>query len=234
MERKYLYHFDVMKGIAIILMVMGHVMLFSFDINPSEPLKFIYFNMPIFFYISGFLAYKKFDSFKEVGKRIIHRGIVLLFPYVIFLNLYSYFANGTVNVSLTWLGGGRYWFLYTLFLISTFFILYEYIIRKVKSSIIYTILWLIPYAVLMLLKFNILHIGCNFDNIVDGLANYYRYFLIGYLCKKYIRLDSLLFRNPIVIAIGFIAYFVNWYFFECHNIFLIFGGTLGAIIVIQN
>lgn len=115
-----------------------------------------------------------------------------------------------------------------------FFILYEYIIRKVKSSIIYTIIWLIPYAVLMLLKFNILHIGCNFDNVVDGLANYYRYFLIGYLCKKYIRLDSLLFRNQIVIAIGFIAYFLNWYFFECHNIFLIFTGTMGAIIVIQN
>lgn len=158
MERNYFYYFDVMKGIAIILMVMGHVMLFSFDINPSEPSKFIYFNMPIFFYISGFLAYKKFDSFKEVGKRIMHRGIVLLFPYVIFLNLYSYFENGTINILLTLVGGGRYWFLYTLFLISIFFILYEYIIRKVKSAIIYAILWLIPYAALMLLKFNVLQL----------------------------------------------------------------------------
>lgn len=35
-------------------------------------------------------------------------------------------------------------------------------------------------------------------------------------------------------AIGLIAYFANWYLFEMHNWALIFVGTLGAIIVLQN
>ena len=56
--KEYFYHLDMMKGIAIVLVVIGHVMLFTFDINPSEPSKFIYFNMPLFFYISGFLAFR--------------------------------------------------------------------------------------------------------------------------------------------------------------------------------
>lgn len=96
--KKYHYHFDVMKGIAIILVVMGHVMLFSFDINPSEPSKFIYCNMPLFFYISGYLAYKNFYTLHELGKRILQRGIVLLFPYIIFLCLYEIFTKGIDSI----------------------------------------------------------------------------------------------------------------------------------------
>lgn len=46
-------------------------------------------------------------------------------------------------------------------------------------------------------------------------------------------LNKLIFGSDVVAALGFVAYFLNWYFFECHNMLLIFGGSLGAIIVIQ-
>ena len=74
--------------------------------------------------------------------------------------------------------------------------------------------------------------GGYYDTVM-GLVNYYRYYLIGYLCRKYIRLYRLLFENELVLALGFVTYFLNWYFFELHNIVLIFLGTLGGIIVMQ-
>lgn len=53
--REWIYYFDVMKGIGMVLVVLGHVMLFTFGIEPPQAGKFLYFHMPLFFYISGFL-----------------------------------------------------------------------------------------------------------------------------------------------------------------------------------
>lgn len=139
---------------------MGHVMLFSFDINPSEPSKFIYFNMPLFFYISGYLAYKNFYTLHELGKRILQRGIVLLFPYLIFLCLYEIFTNGTDwDLSIIYCGGQRYWFLYDLFILSTFFLVYEYLIKRVRSNFAYVALWILPYFSLIAAKTEVSKIG---------------------------------------------------------------------------
>lgn len=234
-DKKYIPYFDMMKGLAIILVVMGHVMLFSFNINPSEPSKFIYFNMPLFFYISGYLAYKRIDSIGELRQKLIHRGIILLFPYVVFLILYGVFTHNTSIGHSLIAGGGRYWFLYDLFIISTFFMCYEYLTRNVLNPWTSMGVWLLPLCVLIAIKLYINTMQCeDVGNIVNGLTNYYRYFLIGYLCRKYVTLNRLLFENEIAFAVAFLAYFANWYFFEWHNWILIFTGTLGAIIVLQN
>ena len=236
--KEYFYHLDMMKGIAIVLVVIGHVMLFTFDINPSEPSKFIYFNMPLFFYISGFLAYRETDSLKEMGEKVFHRGLILLVPYLMFLPLYNIFAGNADNILSLIIGGGqRYWFLYYLFILSTFFIIYGYTIRSVHSTWLYVILWLLPLVTLIIAKTVLLRQGYADGDAyanISRLLNYYRYFLIGFLCRKYASFNRLLFKNSYIFAIGFVFYFLNWYFFEMHNMFLIFFGTLGAIIVLQN
>lgn len=231
-----LHHFDIMKGIAIILMVMGHVMQFSFGFNPSEPVKSIYFNMPLFFYISGYLAYKRFQSAGEVCQRIGHRGMLLLVPYIAFLCLYHVFSTSELpSISTLLGGGGRYWFLYTLFILSVFFMVFEYVIRKVEREWLYIALWMLPFCLLVIVKSYIARSnewGGYFD-VIMGLVNYYRYYLIGYFCRKYIRFNHFLFENELTFALGFVAYFLNWYFYDLHNMFLIFFGTLGAIIMMQ-
>lgn len=234
-SRQYLYYFDVMKGIAIILMVMGHVMLFAFDLRAPEPLTSFYFNMPLFFYISGFLAYKNFQKIDDLGKRILCRGIVLLFPYIIFLCLYKIFIDGIDwNLSILYIGGQRYWFLYILCILSTFFLVNEYLIKGVRNNFLYVILWIVPYFFFILLKVLCFRMGSDLQTAMSELVNYYRYFLIGYLCKKYINFNNLLFDNKLVVAIAFFCYFLNWYFFEFYNIALIFLGTLGGIIILKS
>lgn len=152
MEKVYYAHFDVMKGIAISMMVMGHVMLFTFGLNPSEPSKFIYFNMPLFFYISGYLAYKKIDTVKKLGTKLLSRGRALLVPYVVFLILYGIFSGQSHIANIIICGGGCYWFLYDLFFISAFFLVYEYLVKSVKRTWVYVGLWLIPLLVLIAIK----------------------------------------------------------------------------------
>ena len=229
-----LLYFDQMKGLAILFVVMGHVMLFSFKIDPSEPSRFIYFNMPMFFYISGYLAYRRIERIEELGNRILHRGIILLVPYVVFCTIYSLFAELPNICSNLLFGRGRYWFLYDLFVISSFFLVWENLIGRFKNVWINVFLWIWPFLILIGVKYWIGKTGNGlYYSMVASYMNYYRYYLIGYLCHKYIRFNDFLFKNDIVAAIGFILYFLNWFYFNLHNMLLIFGGTMGGIIVVQ-
>lgn len=152
-NKQYFPHFDVMKGIAIILMVMGHVSLFTFGINPSSITKFAYFNMPLFFYISGYLAHQKYKSFQKLGNKIIQRGMTLLIPYLVFICFYNVFRYQELpTLTLLVGGGGRYWFLYTLFFLSLFFMIYEYLIGRIKKDWLYVSMWIFPYCILIAIK----------------------------------------------------------------------------------
>ena len=54
--------FDLLKGIAIFLVVMGHVLTMCIrDIDSSVAFKLIgEVHMPVFFFISGYFTYKTF------------------------------------------------------------------------------------------------------------------------------------------------------------------------------
>lgn len=160
--------------------------------------------------------------------------MTLLIPYVVFLSAWCLFSGNTDPFGILMGGGGRYWFLYTLFIISTFFLIYEYIIGRCKNTLIYVTLWIVPYIILIATKVYLnTNGGGNLCEIITGLVNYYRYFLIGYICRKYIKFNKLLFCSDVIAALGLVAYFLNWFFFEYHNILFIFGGSMGAIITIQ-
>lgn len=149
MEKQRFAYFDQMKGLAIILVVIGHMMLFAFKFNPSEPSKFIYFNMPMFFYISGYLAYKQIATVRDLYSKLLKRGLTLLVPYVVFLSIMCIFSKYANILEIMFGGGREYWFLYTLFIISSFFLIYEYFVGHVKNTWMYIMLWIIPYLTLI-------------------------------------------------------------------------------------
>lgn len=220
-----------MKGLAIILVVIGHVMQFSFGKIQSDVVNMLgIFHMPIFFYISGFFLYNEFSTFKEMLHKLVVRSCSLVVPYLVFLLLWCVFS-GCDFLEAFMAGGGRYWFLWVLFLISSFFLVYGYAIQKIKNDWLYVVLLTLPYCVIVGLK--LIGFGGNGLFSINHLNTFYRYFLLGYLCRRYSRFNSLLFKNDIVYAIGFILYFLQWRFCELHNMVLIFLGGIGAIIVLQ-
>ena len=226
-------YFDQMKGVAIILVVVGHIMQFAFGYSQSDVVRMLgIFHMPIFFYISGYFLYKEEPDVTGMLCKLYKRVLNLLIPYLVFGMLWCQFT-GTSFIALLTSGGGSYWFLWVLFLLSTFFIIYGYSLRKIKNEWLYLLLWLVPYGVIIVAKVFENRIGGGDFLSCNQLNTYYRYFLIGYLCHRYSKMNTFLFKNDIVYAIAFLLYFIQWRYCNLFNMVLIFCGGMGAIIVLQ-
>lgn len=68
---KRLEYVDIMRGIAITLVVAGHVIQFNGIPTNNPTFEFIYsFHMPLFFAISGYIIQKvtKLESWQQYGK----------------------------------------------------------------------------------------------------------------------------------------------------------------------
>ena len=73
-------YMDVMKGLLIILVIIGHLPYFDYD---SRTLVLIYsFHMPAFLIIGGMLSH--IDNNTKFSTIIIKRVKGTLFPYIIF------------------------------------------------------------------------------------------------------------------------------------------------------
>lgn len=120
---------DVMKGIAIMLVVLGHVLAWFYDdflvridsmpYNEIVLWKYIYsFHMPLFMFVSGFVVFnpcKKY-TFLKVGRRCTSYLIPLVTFGVICSIYREEFNIGNIL--------GQYWYFKTLaiFLMLVFFL----------------------------------------------------------------------------------------------------------------
>lgn len=84
---------DVIRGVTMILVVFHHVRGTTFGLyNSQSPLSefLMSFRMPMFFFISGFVAYKAVDawSWSFYGRRLWKKAMVELFPTAVFFGLF--------------------------------------------------------------------------------------------------------------------------------------------------
>jgi len=122
---------DLLKSLAIVLVVLGHAIQYTvrdFDLNPL--FRIIYsFHMPLFMFVSGYLAFRK----KMQSSYLYKRFASLVVPFAIWLVIYSVFYNfnkimhgqfgsviSFVKEGLLFPDHGGLWFLWVLFLIEIF------------------------------------------------------------------------------------------------------------------
>ena len=130
-------HFDVLRGIGIVLMIMGHV---SFGAAFS---KYIHaFHMPLFFFVSGY--FHKGEKYVKSIDYIIQKAKTLLIPYTVFVcicQVLHYIYTGTYSSAYLFVSyfssnhnridvAGAYWFLLCLFSAEIIF----YFIQKLIFS----------------------------------------------------------------------------------------------------
>jgi fucose 4-O-acetylase-like acetyltransferase len=108
---------DALRGVAIMLVVVGHAVQYSIQQGFEQNILFraIYsFHMPLFFLISGYLLGEP-QCFREVWPKIKSRMLSLLVPYVFWVlfwyGLYT-LSGGTIGKSMA---GHPIWFLPVLF-----------------------------------------------------------------------------------------------------------------------
>lgn len=196
---------DVLKGLGIIFVLLGHMVGIGFYEDISV---YIYsFHMPLFFFISGYLKYKKssnlsvFQNIKKAAKHILLPYFILLTISILFTEtVMAYIYTGHIFVvPLDWgevlqayfLSGGYLekipcqnfplWYL-PLFFIAT--IIFDLLVRNKKVE------KFLPIIVLILIAVTV-----PFQNLIPGrpalhinvLPAGLAFMGLGYLFNKYIK-----------------------------------------------
>lgn len=190
-EKKYYDELTILKGIGIILVVLGHSFVFrKFTITNNNLInKYIHdtiysFHMPLFFIVAGFLTNSYKDNLNK--KFYISKIKRLLIPYIfiniidaiprhLFNNLVNNKSNGILRI--IFYSGVTTWFIYTLFILFLIFpIIEKYIIKRDKYYLFGIVLFIL----------NLFEIGSNIKIFtIDRLIYMSFYFYIGYLSKNY-------------------------------------------------
>lgn len=198
---------DITKGIAIILMVLGHTSI------PTLFHNYIFsFHMPLFFLVSGYMFKNKYN-FKEY---IIRKTKQLLIPYITFAPIINIIALTTKNYHLDpkdWVNfiiNGTdlaLWFLIILYLTQIiFYLVTKYINNShIKVAVIILLIILGYYFSLK----NI-HIPYKIETIGMSIL----FFAIGNFIKKINLLNKEVKNNTIITIILvvlniFLVYFSN-------------------------
>ena len=96
---KRINYIDRMKGMAILVVVLAHVFLFSLDMGNSLVFRFCAsFEMPLFMFVSGFVAYinPQMGGRKKLTKRFVsYICPAFMLSYILALSDLLYWAIGT-------------------------------------------------------------------------------------------------------------------------------------------
>lgn len=242
MKKNYL-ELTYLKGIAIILVILGHSFSFTgFDFLDKEKYfgyyyiyKTIYsFHMPLFFIVAGFLSNKEYSIKKFYFSKIKR----LLVPYI-FINIIDYIprhlfpemVNNAQNsfIRIIFYSGVTTWFIYTLFLLLLIFpILEKYIFKKDKYYIFF----------ISLIIINIIF-SREIENIkiftLGRIIFYLVYFYFGYILKHiYSKLINMVIFKSKKLNVLLIIYFLFFNYKYTDNIYtLILYPYLGFILALK-
>jgi fucose 4-O-acetylase-like acetyltransferase len=235
---------DALRGLAIILVVMGHVLAFS-DVQhyQNKPLFNIiyYFHMPLFFFISGFLVNGHFQSPTVFWVKKKFMGLVV--PYLLFSFMYFFIFRGFSLSSLTldnllravfsYVNSNSAWFLPVLF--ETLVVLAIVINAEKKLKVFTLPTVLIVFLVILPL------IPISSVKGIDQIVRYSPFVIIGYYISIYNQKNSLIPKMdlditkkdlvfallyPIIYLLRNIPFFYTWNskiaeYLSGHNILII-------------
>lgn len=223
---------DSLKGIGIIMVVLGHSGI------PENINKYILsFHMPLFFFISGYLSnYSKYKFIVFVKKKIN----TLLKPYFIF-SIISYimwilmekpFTNSNVNILKPLIGilystnvndymifNGPLWFLTCLFIVEIiFFIIHNLLKSKIKIIFILAIMYFIS-------EFFIINRSVVLPWSIEISLTAIIFFGIGFILKNNLKFD-LINKNKIIFIL-LISIILNRYSVENNSNIYMYNNIYG-------
>ena len=200
-NKKRLEWLDAMRGFTMILVVAYHVAQMSFGINEktSASLPFlVLFRMPLFFFVSGFLAYKAdflwnwSNTLRLTWKKIkiqVLPTLVFLCVFIVlrktqFCNTFEYAMKSPTKCG--------YWFTWVLLHMFVIYymacLLQRWLNSQYKHCVIWA-LWIVSifvYATLYLPKTFTYHqdLFFRYSSLIKTM-NFFQFFLLGNLAHRY-------------------------------------------------
>lgn len=244
-------YLDAMRGFTMILVVLSHVVFFGLDNNSIAFNEFFCsFRMPLFFFISGFLFYKKERKwdFYTIKSFVTTKFLVQIIPTCVFLSLFIYVFD---LFELRSLGSYKlgYWFTLTLF---EYFLLY--IISALLSHFFNkTSLFLIVFIALtisfcsfwydnhhqgtgLLQNSSILELSLSAIGFIN--FKYYCFFVFGTFLKHFFNYYISFINNQyyigIIVTLFFLfPIFTDYNLYTCNFYIFLFRGFLGIIVILS-
>ena len=205
---------DSMKGIAILLMVMGHVIAWQFP-NPNEILndsprsamflfRFIYsFHMPLLMFCSGLFALHIKDySLKNVGKAIWKRFLTLIVPF---------FCAGLIQNIIKPNQLFDYWFLWMLFQFIVVVLLIDWLCSFIpKYGQILSTISIVVISLSVHLFYHKFYFLEHKPLIDVDHWRFFLFFCMGVICARYDLCTKWLSKNWVyslaLLVFGFLTY----------------------------
>lgn len=210
-------YIDRLKGLAMILVVMGHLILVSFKNPVGNPLFAICetTEMMLFSFLSGFVVTTM--SFRKVIKKLPQ----LLLPMLTIGVFYTYYSGRQCYDFINSPFKCGYW--YFLFLAYCYFCLStiqkcSITFKKVWQSVLQDVVWLVFFCLIVVLIRHLLHISWNSDWLsLSVFYSFWPYFMLGNIFRKY-NVVNYLEGNNLIFSFALLLYipFVILYFKQGH------------------
>lgn len=220
MTNERIKYFDLLKGCAIFLVVMGHVITMCIrDVDSAFIFKIISeVHMPIFFFISGYLSFKK----GFLPPNLFKRAKQLLIPFVVVSALWIwYFPHSRLQSPISdnlvdmytsyWKDG--YWFTLCLFEIFIIYSAISRILSRTNNFIVQIGVILAVYCILIILSNYFSFPNENKDIIGLGLlTSFFPVFMMGVLAHRYKSQFETMIKGNYWFLIGIAAFIIPWYY----------------------
>ena len=226
-----IYELDYIRGIAMLMVVMGHVLLFSLKIEHTALIGIIGIcEMPLFFVVSGYLTHKeREENFKRMLSRLLIRSRTLLVPLVVW-SIVRNICDGIVSYSLSDIYRGGYWFFLALWWCDVLNMFSAYLSKKFRLGMLGdALLYGFVYAVILLGRIKNIDLGGVLP--VQSVQYYFPFFVMGLLMRKYQFLNGMV-LNKYSYAVGMLLLIIGWYFSFIESFVIWFVAALGAVVVV--
>ena len=215
----------------MLMVVMGHVLLFSLKIEHTALIGIIGIcEMPLFFVVSGYLTHKeREENFKRMLSRLLIRSRTLLVPLVVW-SIVRNICDGTVSYSLSDIYRGGYWFFLALWWCDVLNMFSAYLSKKFRLGMLGdALLYGFVYAVILLGRIKNIDLGGVLP--VQSVQYYFPFFVMGLLMRKYQFLNGMV-LNKYSYAVGMLLLIIGWYFSFIESFVIWVVAALGAGVVV--
>lgn len=212
--KQRLVYIDQLKGFAILMVVMGHVLQFSFkEGEPSLTSQVIVsFHMPLFAFLSG-LMFTTICNLRQVAMKFVKQSHKLLLPFLSFLLIYAYTIRPEENMVVHPFKLGLWyllflWQCYWLTHIYDIVLLKHVINKNNKLCVCMDVVWLLVSYLTFKVAFSHLPQNINGALGIVHLYKLYPFFFAGCLIKRYALFNTFFAGRRIYSDISFILWIV--------------------------
>ena len=177
MVAKRLIWADALRGLLILLVVLGHSLQHG-DFENRIAWNVIYsFHMAAFFVISGYVGYKK----EYVISSLLGKARQLLLPFVSWTLVGAFIRGNGISALYNAIlkPDSSYWFVFVLFVILSLFTLIITICKRLKVNSDYLLSGGVIFLIIVMVLSEFRLFGFQFISL------YFGFYVLGYMLNKY-------------------------------------------------